>query len=348
MKNCNNGDPSSTRGRAPRRRASENQKHPFAYVALGAIFLLAFFGFTLEPSSVSSNIFTAHSGLASSSLGVLRASEALVPETSELLLIEEGSVLAATPPGTVTAQVLGSLGGGLQQVRELRHYIVQEGETVSSLAKKFGITEHTVLWANELSSGAALREGQELIIMPVSGTLHLVRPHDTLSEIAGWYKANAEHIEDFNQLTSSSQIFAGDLLIIPGGTQPSSLPAGRLTPIENSYFSYPIAAPHRVTQGAHHYNAIDFSNGGCGEYVFAAAGGTVQMAGYHPVGGNYVRILHPNGVVTYYGHLAMGTTRVSPGQPVNRGAILGLTGMTGYATGCHVHFEVRGARNPFL
>jgi hypothetical protein len=195
-----------------------------------------------------------------------------------------------------------------------------------------------------------LKSGKQLIILPTSGAIHLVRSHDTLSEIATWYQSDADDIVKFNQLESASQVFAGDLLVIPDGIKPNTLPKGRLTPLANSYFIYPVPAPYRVTQGLHHYNAIDFSNGVCGESVYAAAGGTIQKTGYGSVGGNFVRILHPNGVVTYYGHLA--NILVTPGERVLQGQIVGYSGHTGYTipagpAGCHLHFEVRGASNPF-
>jgi len=227
---------------------------------------------------------------------------------------------------------------------------VEEGDTSSSVAEKFGISVNTVLWVNELSSSSSLKTGQELVILPVSGTLHLVRPYDTLSEIALWYKGDVDEIADYNGLDSAEDVFAGDFLIVPGGVMPRTLPSGRLTPIANSHFIYPIPAPHKVTQGLHAFNAIDFSNGVCGDPVYAAAGGTVQRAGYHSTGGNYVRVLHPNGVVTYYGHLSRST--VTPGEKVFQGEIIGYVGHSGYTipsgpAGCHVHFEVRGAKNPF-
>jgi len=53
-------------------------------------------------------------------------------------------------------------------------------------------------------------------------------------------------------------------------------------------------------------------------------------------------------VVTLYGHLSVIT--VKNGGSVNVGEIIGYIGNTGRTrgqTGCHLHFEVRGARNPF-
>jgi murein DD-endopeptidase MepM/ murein hydrolase activator NlpD len=228
---------------------------------------------------------------------------------------------------------------------EVFRYQVEAGDTPQSLARQFGVSLNTILWANDLTETSILKPGQELLILPVSGTLHLVRPNDTLSEIASWYQADTESIIEFNRLDSSSGIFAGDFLIIPNGTMPKTLPQGRLTPLANSYFIWPLPAPHRVTQGLHPFNAVDMANGACGESVYAAASGTIQKTGRTSIGGNYVRVLHPNGVVTYYGHLS--AILVTSGTKVFQGQLVGYTGRTGFATGCHLHFEVRGAANPF-
>ena len=216
--------------------------------------------------------------------------------------------------------------------------------------KSFGVSLNTILWANDLRSTSALTVGQELTILPTSGTLHLVRPDDTLSEIAGWYKADMEDIASYNGLASVEDVYTGDILIVPDGVMPNVLPSSRLTPIANSYFIYPLPREHRMTQGIHSFNAVDLSTGKCGDPVYAAAGGTVQKVGFHSVGGNGVRILHPNGVVTYYAHLSQVATVA--GAKVRPGEIIGYIGHTGYTipagpSGCHLHFEVRGAKNPF-
>ena len=315
---------------------------PLLYVAVAATFLLLILSFRTveEPGDLG---LRAHvlSGFEFSS------QRAPAPETPELMFVTQNTLLAATPPLTITPQVLGAIIGQLEaDIRpEVARYIVQKGDNTASVAEQFGVSQNTILWANDLSSSSTLRSGQELVILPTTGALHLVRPNDTLSEIAGWYQADTKDIVSFNALESSSAIFAGDFLIIPNGIQPSVLPQGRLTPLANSYFIYPVPSPYRITQGLHAFNAVDFSNGACGESVYAAAGGIVQRTGYTSLGGNYVRIIHPNGVVTYYGHLS--ATLTVPGVKVYQGQLVGYTGHTGYATGCHVHFEVRGASNPF-
>jgi murein DD-endopeptidase MepM/ murein hydrolase activator NlpD len=104
-----------------------------------------------------------------------------------------------------------------------------------------------------------------------------------------------------------------------------------------------------ISQGLHWHNAIDISNP-CGTLIFAAAQGTVQRVayGWNSGYGNYLTILHPNGVVTLYAHLS--AISVSSGTNVSQGTIIGRIGNTGRtvgASGCHLHFEVRGAKNPF-
>ncbi|MBI2644349.1 MAG: LysM peptidoglycan-binding domain-containing protein [Candidatus Wildermuthbacteria bacterium] len=252
--------------------------------------------------------------------------------------------------GAKTLAVEAATGGSAAIEPEVAKYTVESGDSISSIAKKFGISSETILWANDLSAGTALTVGQELLILPVSGALHLVNQNDTLSGIAALYGVDGEAIADFNQLSSPDEIYAGDLLIVPGGKRPRLAPARNSIPLAQSYFIAPIPAPYRRTQGLHPYNAVDLSNGECKEPVYAAAGGTVQKTGYDRVAGNYVRLLHPNGVVTFYGHLSR--ILVGSGEQVLQGQTIASTGYTGYTipagpAGCHLHFEVRGAQNPF-
>ena len=94
------------------------------------------------------------------------------------------------------------------------------------------------------------------------------------------------------------------------------------------------------------HTGTDFA-GGDGR-IHAAAGGTVVRAGYDVAYGNYVVIWHGqyNGwsVATLYAHSA--ALYVHKGQRVQTGDVIGLVGATGYATGPHLHFEVRLAGRP--
>jgi murein DD-endopeptidase MepM/ murein hydrolase activator NlpD len=265
----------------------------------------------------------------------------------EFIFFENNSLKFSLPPAFVSGKILGTIVEEPTQRKEIQEYIVEEGDTLFSISQKFGISLETILWANNLNKNSVIKPGQKLIILPVDGVLHEVRAGDTLSEIAKKYQAKIEDIISFNELENENDIYIGDILIIPGGKMPSPKPAPQpFTPLAQGYFICPVAGGCRITQGLHWYNAVDFSNGKCGEPILAAAGGTVLKAGWQKKAGNYVKILHPNGVVTMYGHLQ--TIFVSPGEQVSQGQIIGTMGATGKATGCHLHFDVFGAKNPFV
>ena len=112
------------------------------------------------------------------------------------------------------------------------------------------------------------------------------------------------------------------------------------------YYHWPVAGGTK-TQGLHGYNGIDIG-APRGSSIFAAAAGTVLVArvgGWNGGYGNYVGVQHDNGTQTLYAHASI--VLVSAGQQVSQGSPIATVGATGRATGAHLHFEVRGARNPF-
>jgi len=273
----------------------------------------------------------------------------LLPETPNLSLFQGNTVMGISAPSAINPKTFGALidskaeGAGEKDIIE---YLVKPGDTISSIAEDFNISINTVLWANDLSTSSTLRPGQKIIVLPTSGALHLARSGDTIGAIAMDYGVEIKEIVNFNYLSDEGEIFLGDMLIIPGGKKPAQnkvYPAN--TAVANSYFILPTVGV--ISQGPHPYNAIDVANN-CGTTpIYAVAGGTVQSrTGYSPISGNHVRILHPNGIVTFYGHLSK--ILVSAGQKVSQGQVIGYMGNTGYTigrTGCHLHFEVRGAVN---
>lgn len=276
-----------------------------------------------------------------------------------MTFLQENSLIGVSPPATVSPQSLGNILGGIEDNSEPRggiiEYTVESGDTLSSVASKFDISLDTILWANDLTSRSLIKPGQKLIIPPASGIIYYIKKGDTLSAIAKTYKGKVEEIIAFNELSDEGDIFIGDILIIPGGKMPAPKKsysyAPAQVPLGSSYFICPHSAC-RITQGLHWYNAIDFG-GKCGDPIYAAASGTVQRVkyGWNGGAGNYITILHPNGVVTMYGHIS--ASLVNPGQNVSQGQRIALMGGkpgtsgAGRSTGCHVHFDVRGARNPF-
>jgi len=77
-----------------------------------------------------------------------------------------------------------------------------------------------------------------------------------------------------------------------------------------------------------------------GTPVLAAGTGVIEEAGRKGQYGNYIRIRHPNGYQTAYGHMLRFHKGIKPGVKVRQGQIIGYVGATGLASGPHLHFEV--------
>ena len=139
-------------------------------------------------------------------------------EQPELLLVGKNSLKSTYPPFTITTKVLGSLisGHDADDYREIREYEVQQGDTLSSIAAKFDVTVDTIAWANDIKT-SNIQPGQKLIVLPVTGVMHLVEDGDTIEKIAERYEADSRDLISFNDLSGREQIFEGEILIVPEG-----------------------------------------------------------------------------------------------------------------------------------
>lgn len=244
-------------------------------------------------------------------------------------------------------------------------YVVRKGDTLSEIADMFNVSVNTIIWANNLSGPGSARVGDTLIILPISGVKRTIVKGDTLASIAKKYSADANEIAQFNGLDPQAPLAVGSTVIIPGADAgsasvkvtpakkgPGSLKVGSEPYLGGSgssqpgYYSNPIPGA-RVTQNLHGWNGIDFG-APRGTPIRAAADGTVIIArgtGWNGGYGKYIVITHSNGTQTLYSH--MSSLLVSAGQSVAAGQSIGYIGSTGLSTGIHLHFEVRGAANPF-
>lgn len=93
-----------------------------------------------------------------------------------------------------------------------------------------------------------------------------------------------------------------------------------------------------ITGGRELHAAIDIAGTGTGSPIYAVTNGVVSESSYRYQDGNYVCINHNNGYYTCYCHMVRRNAKV--GQTVARGQVIGYVGMTGWATGPHLHFEV--------
>lgn len=309
-------------------------------------------GNTNNRTVLLSSLLSQSSVLQSGSLFSSKAS-AIPLETPDLKIMQDNTLCGVSTPCVVSGKVLGDVFGGTNQnQKEVVDYAVQPGDTLQSIADSYKISVNTLLWANDLTSSSTIKVGQSLAILPTDGFLHVVKSGDTVSGIAQTYKAQSADIISYNDLANQDDIYVGDILIVPGGVMPKKAsPVVNQIPLADNFFIFPTQG--RITQGLHFYNAVDIANK-CGTPIYAAAAGVVQRAvgngGWNAGMGNHITILHSNGTVTYYGHLM--TLLVKPGDSVYTGQNIafmgGAPGMAGAgnSTGCHLHFEVVGARNP--
>jgi LysM repeat protein len=247
---------------------------------------------------------------------------------------------------------------------QIAEYVVQQGDSAFSIAKKFNIKPETLLWGNAGMNpdAGSLKVGAKLKILPVDGVLHTVKEGDTLDKLQELYGVSAQKIVNFIgndfDFDVPDQLNPGDQVIIPGGKSKTAWvePAGPsvtlakggttsgsginpLAYLYKGYFSWPVF-PVLITQPFWSgHGAIDIG-AHLRQPVFAAAGGTVVFADWDTTGfGNLVIIDHGNGILTYYGHNY--ALLVKWGQTVYQGQQISEAGSTGNSTGPHVDFRIK-------
>jgi len=272
---------------------------------------------------------------------------------------EESSLPTTAAGSAIIRQIISTTEAETRQRDKIASYTVEEGDNINYIAKKFGLSVNTMLWANNLTSYSIIRPGDKLTILPSNGLVHKIIKGDTLSKIAKKYNAESEKIIEVNKLASADDLTLGENLIIPNGVKPatpvyslrtnwSPAPASAAAIKGSGSMLWPSTC-RRITQyfGWRH-SGIDIA---CprNSAIYAADSGTVIKAqgGWNGGYGIYIIIDHGNGLQTLYGHLSK--LYVKSGDQVNKGDAIGAEGSTGRSTGPHVHFEVRQAgyrKNP--
>lgn len=243
--------------------------------------------------------------------------------------------------------------GATENGNQIAVYEIQDGDTLSFIGADFGVSVNTIIWANNLKNAEDIRPGMQLKIPPVSGVIHKVKKGDSIDSIAKKYGIDSEKIISFNSLPKDGTLQIDQDIIVPGGkkyqeptyaNQTASIKRFAYLPDFGQFFMIPTTG--RNWGIIHGRNGVDIANS-CGTPVYASADGTITTAkesGWNGGFGKFIKIGHDRGTETLYGHLSK--LLVGVGEYVSKGQQVALIGTTGRSTGCHLHFEVHGAKNP--
>lgn len=208
-------------------------------------------------------------------------------------------------------------------------YVLQEGDTLESVAQRFGLTVDTLVSVNRIRNIAAITPGVELQIPNMNGQLYVVQEGDMLSTIA--HRFNPElgwkTLMDINGLRSES-IRVGQELFIPdmtGADDASSIQQVSVSfsmPMDGTiYGSYGQYIGNQNLQGV-------LIGASAGSAVRAAADGIVVDAGRVDGGaGRFLVIQHEQGYKTTYSNLETVVNSVV-GSQVSSGQVIGTIGST--------------------
>jgi murein DD-endopeptidase MepM/ murein hydrolase activator NlpD len=234
----------------------------------------------------------------------------------------------------------------------LQHYTVREGDTLTSVANRFGVSMMTVWWANHMTAKDSLKAGEDLVIPPVNGLVVTVKAGDTLDSLAVANKISADDIATLNELTDTNLI-VGQVLVLPGA-KGAPMPTPTIAPKQfggggngtgpaprvTGSWAWPVVGGGNYISQYFHYGhyGVDVA-AEYGTTIVAAIAGHVIFAGWKDNGGGYqVWLQLANGLYTAQYH--MSAVSVSVGQDVAKGDRVGKVGMSGWASGPHCHFEV--------
>lgn len=219
-------------------------------------------------------------------------------------------------------------------------YVVQQGDTLISVAKRFGLQTNVVANANNLKDKDFIEAGKVLLI-PGTVQNHQIQPGETLTSIARDYSVSLNSLVLVNNLHNDNVLIAGQELTVPLTTN-YVLPAWNYTTgLPVNELAWPvvgwISSGFGIRDGRPH-EGVDIAAFE-GDPIRAIKSGRVIFAGPRGTYGLAVIIDHGSGLTSLYGHTSAILAR--EGDFVEEGQIIARAGSTGRSTGPHLHLEVR-------
>ncbi|HNM77606.1 MAG TPA: M23 family metallopeptidase [Tepidiformaceae bacterium] len=312
-----------------------------------------------------------------------RAVGAISPNAS----LSSGVAAAAATSGEVGAGVK-PLADIIDPRSPIIEYRTQGGDSISGIARRYGVSMDTILANNptlDATHPNLIQRDMVIIIPRKDGILYKVAYGDTVDKIVKQYdNITSDTVVSYkpNNISNPNSLEQGQYVLLPGATikppppppppppatspgNPGSGPgvgtgsAGDTPAASGGKFkNFPLAAWHGISDpfgvsrgGGSYHTGIDLDMYGFAfSPIFSVCDGVVIDTEYLTYSyGYHVIVDCGDGWTTLYAHMSQ--INVTPGQRVSAGSTLGMTGLTGFTTGHHLHFEVRyngGYVNPAL
>ena len=161
-------------------------------------------------------------------------------------------------------------------------------------------------------------------------------------------QSQSEYQEDMDDLSAEEAAIQAEIVKLSKQLAAEQAAQGKPSNAALGGYIWPVSS-RRITStfggraspggiGSTNHKGVDIGGVGYTTEIHAAKAGTVIVSQYSRSYGNYVVVSHGSGNTTLYAH--MSSRKVSVGQYVNQGDVLGITGSTGNSTGPHLHFEI--------
>lgn len=192
------------------------------------------------------------------------ASLAIAPNIAERAVstrVQSAYQTAGSDTSTINKPAIVELS---EATRNITTYTVVEGDTVDSIAAKFGISAQTLKWANNLT-GNSVAVGSTVDILPANGISYIAKDGDTIEKIAEKYKADVAYVISYNDLELSG-LRTGLKILIPGGELPETERPGYVAPAPvysyGSGFVTGVGAWSGQVLSMRSFRGVDASSGG--------------------------------------------------------------------------------------
>lgn len=153
------------------------------------------------------------------------------------------------------------------------------------------------------------------------------------------YQSTLDAIEAEEEAIQNKIVQLSQQLAAQSGSGSSAALGGYIWPVSSRRITSPFGPRNTGISGAStNHKGVDIGGVYYSSEVHAAKAGTVIISQYSSSYGNYVVVSHGSGNTTLYAH--MSSRKVSVGDYVNQGDVLGITGSTGISSGPHLHFEI--------